>query len=367
MAKGKGRGAHHTKAINLALQGGGAHGAFTWGVLDRMFEEDPLWVEALSGTSAGAMNAVVAAQGMYDGGAEGAREALHEFWWRVSQAGALSPIRRTPFNMVHGNWSLDNSPAYLWFDMMSRMASPYDLNVFDYNPLRDLVEDFVDLDKVAGEHDMEIFLSATNVQSGQVRVFRRAEITHDVIMASACLPFMFKAVEIDGCPYWDGGYMGNPVLFPFIEHSPAADILIVQINPMNRPGTPTSAREILNRVNEITFNSSLLQELWVINLIDRLLDEGKLSSDDFRHMRLHMIDGDAEMLALDASSKLNAEWAFLTHLRDVGRRAADGWLKDHFDDIEARSSMDLDKLLPKMGTPLNCRPGNVQTLRTAGE
>ncbi|MEM6824615.1 MAG: patatin-like phospholipase family protein [Pseudomonadota bacterium] len=366
MAKGKGRGAHHLKAINLALQGGGAHGAFTWGVLDRLFEEDPLWVEALSGTSAGAMNAVVAAQGMYEGGATGAREALHEFWWRVSQAGALSPIKRTPLNIVHGNWSLDNSPAYLWFDMMSRMTSPYDLNIFDYNPLRDLVEDFVDLSKIAGEHDMEIFLSATNVQSGQVRVFRRAEITYDVIMASACLPFMFKAVEIDGCPYWDGGYMGNPVLFPFIEHSPSADILIVQINPMHRPGTPNTAREILNRVNEITFNSSLLQELWTINLIDRLLDEGKLSAKDFRHMRLHMIDGEAEMLALDASSKLNAEWAFLTHLRDVGRRAADGWLAAHFDDIEVRSSMELDRLLPKMGTPLNCRPANVTELK-AGE
>lgn len=365
MAKGKGRGPNHLKSINLALQGGGAHGAFTWGVLDRMFEEDQLWIEALSGTSAGAMNAVVAAQGMYDGGADGAREALHDFWWKVSQAGALSPIKRTPMNMIRGDWSLDNSPGYLWMDMLSRMASPYDTNPFDFNPLRDIVEDFVDLKKVVGEKDMEIFISATNVETGQVRVFNRAELSYDVIMASACLPFMFKAVQIDGCPYWDGGYMGNPTLFPFIEHSPSADILIVQINPMHRPGTPTSARDILNRVNEITFNSSLLQELGMINFVNDRLERGDLSPENYRPILLHMIDGAQEMLALDASSKLNAEWLFLTHLRDIGRRAAESWLDDHFGDIETRSSMDVKRYLPKSGTPFNCCPDNVETLPVA--
>ena len=340
MSKAKGRQKHHIKSINLALQGGGSHGAFTWGVLDRLFEEDRLWIEAISGTSAGAMNAVVASQGMYDNGADGAREALADFWSQVSKAGASSPIKRTPLDMLMGNWSLDMSPGYLMMDMVSRLASPYETNPFGINPLRDLVDDFVDFDKVAGEDDMEIYLSATNVETGQVKVFRRAEITLDVVMASACLPFMFKAVEIDGVPYWDGGYMGNPVLFPFIDHSPSSDILIVQINPMERKGTPVTARDIQNRVNEITFNSSLLRELRLIDTIDRLMCEGKLGTGDFRKMYVHMIEG-KEMEGLGASSKLNSEWAFLTHMRDIGRASAESWLTTCFDKIGEESTINL--------------------------
>ncbi len=275
--KGKGRQSRHEKRINLALQGGGSHGAFTWGVLDRMFEEDKLWIEAISGTSAGAMNAVVAAQGMYDNGAAGARAALEAFWHAVSKAGQASPLKRTPIDKLIGNWSIDANPAYRWMDIVNRVASPYDLNPFDLNPLRDLVGDFIDFDKVAGEEDMGIYIAATNVETGRARVFHRHEITLDVVMASACLPFLFKAVNIDGVPYWDGGYMGNPVLFPFIDHSPAPDILIVQINPLFRPGTPTSATDIQNRVNEITFNASLLRDLRAIQLIDRLIDQGALA------------------------------------------------------------------------------------------
>ncbi|MCR9085591.1 MAG: patatin-like phospholipase family protein [Rhodobacteraceae bacterium] len=350
MAKGKGRQPHHIKTINLALQGGGAHGAFTWGVLDRMFEEDPLWIEAISGTSAGAMNAVVAAQGMYDNGAAGAREALAEFWWQVSEAGRGSPIQRSPIDIWMGNWSLDTSPGYLMMDLLNRLASPYDLNPFDLNPLRDVVRDFVDFEtKVAGEDDMEVFLSATNVETGRVRVFRRQEITLDVVMASACLPFMFKAVEIDGIPYWDGGYMGNPVLFPFVDYSPCSDVLIVQINPLVRPGAPQSARDILNRVNEITFNASLLRELRSFDFVDRLIEEGRLPPDDPRAIRMHMIDGAGEMLKLSASSKINAEWAFLTHLRDVGRAAADDWLDRNFDQIGARSTLDMRSMFDDIG------------------
>ncbi|WP_425093642.1 patatin-like phospholipase family protein [Tropicimonas sp. S265A] len=360
--KGRGRQDRHEKTINLALQGGGSHGAFTWGVLDRMFEEDRLWVEAVSGTSAGAMNAVVAAQGMYDDGANGARAALEAFWKAVSRAGQSSPLKRTPLDMFMGNWSLDANPGYIWMDMISRLASPYDLNPLDLNPLRDVVRDFIDFDKVAGEEDMGIYISATNVETGRARIFHRHEITLDVVMASACLPFMFKAVEIDGTPYWDGGYMGNPVLFPFIDYSPSADILIVQINPLKRPGTPRKASEILNRVNEITFNASLLRDLRAIELIDRLIDEGALSDTDYRRMNMHMIDdGCREMLAMGASSKLNSEWAFLTHLRDIGRAAADRWLNAHFDDIENRSTLDLGVMFDDFGARrseniLNLRP-----------
>ncbi|MEM7721763.1 MAG: patatin-like phospholipase family protein [Pseudomonadota bacterium] len=350
--KGSGRQRHHLKSINLALQGGGSHGAFTWGVLDRMFEEDQLWVEAISGTSAGAMNAIVAAQGMYDNGAQGAREALEGFWRAVSKAGQASPLKRTPFDMMTGNWSLDMNPGYIWMDMMSRLASPYDINPFDYNPLRDVVSEFVDFDKVANEKDMGIYISATNVETGRARIFHRQEITLDVVMASACLPTMFKAVEIDGTPYWDGGFMGNPVLFPFIDHSPSNDILIVQINPLKRPGTPKRAQDIQNRINEITFNASLLRDLRAIELIDRLIDEGALSSNEYRRMNLHMIDdGCRDMLAMGASSKLNSEWAFLVHLRDIGRKAADNWLKAHFKDIETKSTLDLRDMFDDFGAP----------------
>ncbi len=344
MAKNRGRQPSHEKSINLALQGGGAHGAFTWGVMDRMFQEDRLWVEAISGTSAGAMNAVVATQGMYDDGAAGARQALHDFWRAVSDAGRASPIRRTPLDMLTGNWSLDNSPGYLAMDVLSRMASPYDLNPMRMNPLRELVEKFIDFDKVAGENDMHLFISATNVETGRVRVFQRHEVTLDVVMASACLPSLYHAVEIDGVPYWDGGFMGNPVIFPFIDESPSPDILIVQINPLVRKGVPTSARDIVNRINEITFNSSLLRDLRTIHQVDQLIDAGKLGEDLARKIHLHMIDGCDDMLEMGASSKLNSEWAFLIHLRDIGRAAADRWLTTNFDAIGARSTLDTSTL-----------------------
>ena len=344
MAKHASRATRHTKSINLALQGGGAHGAFTWGVLDKLFEEDRIWVEALSGTSAGAMNAVVAAQGMYDNGAKGAQAALHDYWQAVAESAKLSPIGRTPLDRMMGTWSLDNSPGYIWADMLTRFASPYDLNPLKVDPLRAVVEDFVDFEKVRDCTDMHIFISATNVETGRVRVFRRDEISVDVVMASACLPTMFHAVEIDGVPYWDGGYMGNPILVPFIDESPCADIVIIQINPIERPGTPTSAREIQNRANEITFNSSLLKELRMIDLVDRLLDDKKVSDEDFRKMHIHLIESQDELNPLTASSKLNAEWEFLIHLRDVGRAAAAEWLDRHFDDIGETSSLNLREM-----------------------
>ena len=361
MARDYGRQKRHEKSINLALQGGGSHGAFTWGVLDRMFEEDRLWIEAISGTSAGAMNAVVATQGMHDDGAKGARKALEEFWRAVSVAGQHSPIKRSPLDVLFGSWSLDTSPGYIMMDMMSRMASPYDLNPLGINPLRDLVEEFIDFDKVAGCQDMGLFISATNVETGRARVFHRPEVSLDVVMASACLPHLFKAVEIDGTPYWDGGYMGNPVLFPFIDHSPSSDIVIVQINPLLRPGTPKQARDIQNRLNEITFNASLLRDLRTIDLIDRLIEDGALSGDDYRIMNMHMIDGCDDMLELDASSKVNSEWAFLVHLRDLGRVHADHWLAANFDKIEVESTLDLRALFDDVET---AHGGNIVELRS---
>ncbi len=329
------------KMVNLALQGGGAHGAFTWGVLDHLLEDGRIGIEAISGTSAGAMNAVVVADGIMKGGPDGARQALEDFWQAVSREGAKSPIQRSLVNVFMGDWSLDTSPGFLFFDHLTRLVSPYQLNPLDLNPLRDLLEAQVDFDRVAACDKMKLFISATNVHTGRVKVFTCSEITPDVVMASACLPLIFQAVEIDGVPYWDGGYMGNPALFPFFNSSASSDIVLVQINPIERKTTPRTAREIVNRVNEISFNSSLLKELRAIEFVARLIDQGKLDPSDYKEVLLHRIEAGEEILALSASSKLNAEWAFLVHLRDIGREAARQWLDRHFDSIGKKSSVDI--------------------------
>ena len=357
------RNERHTKAVNIALQGGGSHGAFTWGVLDKLFEDDRIWIEAISGTSAGAMNAVVAAQGMYENGAIGARERLAEFWRAVSDAGRSSPIRRSVWAQLTGDWSLDDSPTYRWLSAMRGFASPYDLNPLDYNPLRDIVEERVDFRKVRDCADMGLFISATTVETGRIRVFPREEITLDAVMASACLPFLFKAVEIDGQHYWDGGYMGNPPLFPFFHNSPSDDVVIIQINPVVRPGEPRTASEIENRLNEITFNSSLLHELRAIDFVTRLLDKGALDPADYRRMRVHMITGRKKLRPLGASSKLNSEWAFLQHLFEIGRNAATAWLRKNFDDIGERSTLDIQQMFQGFGVLPD--PDDLQAARKA--
>jgi len=344
------RNERHQKAVNIALQGGGAHGAFTWGVLDKLFEDDRIWIQALSGTSAGAMNAVVAAQGMYEDGAVGARARLEEFWRAVSEAGRNSPIQRSLIARAMGTWSLTSSPSYIFFDMLTRVASPYDLNPMELNPLRNLLDEIVDFRKVRACLDMGIFLAATNVETGLVRIFKRDEITLDAVMASACLPQLFKAVEIDGVPYWDGGFMGNPPLFPFYDReNPSNDIVIIQINPIRRPGVPKSAPDIQNRINEITFNSSLLHNLRAIDFVARLMDEGKLDPHHYKNMHMHVIHARKQMRPLDASSKLNAEWQFLRHLFEIGRQAADRWLADNYDHLGERSTVDIRQMF--QGSP----------------
>ncbi|MCW2306716.1 patatin-like phospholipase family protein [Rhodobium gokarnense] len=338
---GKAPDAQGPKPVNLALQGGGAHGAFTWGVLDRLLADGRLKISAISGTSAGAMNAVVVADGWSSGGAEGARAALKDFWRKVSWRARLSPIQRLPGDVLWGNWSLDLTPSYLAFDVMSRFASPYLLNPLNYNPLREVVEEAVDFDRVRACGDIRLFVAATNVRTGKIKVFSGDEIGLDAVMASACLPQIYQAVEIDGEAYWDGGFMGNPPIFPLFYEADTADTVLVQINPIERADVPRTAREILSRVNEITFNSTLLRELRAIEFVSRLLDDGRLDADRYTRVRLHRIHGNHELAELSASSKVNAEWAFLKHLRDIGRRMAGDWLDENFDAIGERGTIDL--------------------------
>jgi NTE family protein len=329
--------------IDLALQGGGSHGAFTWGVLDRLLEESRFSIVAISGTSAGAMNAAVLADGWTQGGAEGARAALEKYWEKVSRAAEFSPLQRSPLDRLMGRWSLDGSPAYIAIDLMSRVLSPYDLNPFGLNPLRGVLAESIDFDRLA-RSPIKLFITATSVRTGRGRIFRNAEITVDVLLASACLPTMFRAIEIDGEPYWDGGYAGNPTITPLIRESDAHDTILIQINPRERPDTPRSAAEILNRLNEVSFNSPLMKELRMIALLRQVADPGTGEGARWAQMRTHRIATD--MLAhFGASSKLNAEREFVVMLRAEGRRAADEFLKAHADDLGTRSTADLDVLL----------------------
>ena len=328
------------KTIALALQGGGAHGAFTWGVLDALLADGRLAIEAVTGASAGAMNAVVMVEGWLEGGIEGARAQLETFWKRVSLDGSLSPVQRGLFDQVLGYWR-----GQIWTDVLARSFSPYASNPLNINPLRDAIAELIDFERVRSCTDVAIFITATNVWTGKVAIFRRDVLTADHLMASACLPTVFQAVEIEGEPYWDGGYMGNPALFPLFYEAVAQDILLVQINPVERRETPKTAREIYNRLNEITFNGNLLRELRTIEFVTRLIDQGKLSREEYKRVFMHRIDGSGVLDDYEASSRLNAEWEFFTTLRNAGRRAARAWLKANFAAIGERATLDLRAVL----------------------
>jgi NTE family protein len=329
--------------VDLALQGGGAHGAFTWGVLDRLLQEPWLQIDGISGTSAGAMNAAVLADGHAAWGAEGARAALQRFWRRVSRAALLSPLRRTPLDILLGRWTLDHSPAFVAMDLASRVFSPYDLNPGGANPLRQILAEIIDFERLA-RAPIKLFVTATSVRTGRGRVFRNPALTPDALLASACLPTLFQAVEIDGEPYWDGGYAGNPTITPLVRECSSHDTILVQINPIERPGTPRTARDILNRLNEVSFNAVLLKELRMIALLRQVADAGACEGALWAQMRIHRIASDV-MVDLGYSSKLNAEWDFLCMLRDQGRAATEAFLAAHGEDLGRRSSFDLDALL----------------------
>jgi NTE family protein len=333
------------KKINLGLQGGGAHGAFTWGVLDYLLEDGRLDIEGISGASAGAMNAVILADGIARGGPEEARKRLAEFWRAVSLDGKLPGLQRAVLDRLLSFTPFQGSPAEAWFGALSRYLSPYDINPLNINPLRDVIERFVDFEAVRACKEVSLFISATNVHTGRVRIFPQETLNADIVMASACLPFLFRAVEIDGVPYWDGGYMGNPAIFPFFDATLSEDVLIVQINPIERNSTPHTHTEIMNRINEITFNSSLQSEFRAIDFVTRLIDQGRLphgtGPGEYRRINVHRIPLDATFRNLTASSKLSSDYDFFESLFRGGRKAARNFLSEHFDDIGKRSTIDL--------------------------
>ncbi len=329
--------------ISLALQGGGAHGAFTWGVLDRLLDEPDLVIDGISGTSAGAINACVLAQGLLVDGRAGAKAELAAFWRRISKLGAigLNPYQTTPMQSLTRAWNLDWSPIGLWLDTLALFVSPYQLNPLDHNPLRELLRERLDFERLRGSSAIKLFVCATNLKTNQMKLFGNAELSVEALLASACLPQLSRAVEVGGQFYWDGGFIGNPVLKPLLRECEAVDIVLVQLNPTDRAELPISARDILDRLNEVTMNASLMRELDGIATINRLLAAGQLEHPRYEMIHLHRIADPEVMASLGMRSKNNTAWPFLVYLRDAGRDATARWLEQHRDQLGRELTLDL--------------------------
>ncbi len=329
--------------ISLALQGGGAHGAFTWGVLERLLDEPDLLIAGISGTSAGAINACVLAQGLLEDGAAGAKAGLEAFWRRVSQLGAVgfNPYQTTPLQSLTRAWNLDWSPVGLWLDTLALFVSPYQLNPLDHNPLRELLRERLDFERLRHAGAIKLFICATNLKTNQMKLFGNAELSVEALLASACLPQLNRAVEVAGQFYWDGGFIGNPVLKPLLRECDAQDILLVQLNPTDRAELPITARDILDRLNEVTMNAALMRELDGIATINRLLAAGQLEHPRYELIHLHRIADPEVMAGLGMRSKNNTAWPFLTYLRDAGRVAAGSWLERHRHQLGRELTLDL--------------------------
>lgn len=332
------------KHVGIALQGGGAHGAFTWGVLDRLLEEDSMVAEAMCGTSAGALNAVACAYGLHLGGPSKAKELLEQLWRKVALTGSYL-FKPGIFDKAYGNGDIYNSPGYVMFNAITQVLSPYNFNPLNYNPLRDILNDLIDFDELKTYNKKKLFICATNVKTNRAKIFENKDITVDAVLASACLPLLFQAVEIDGEYYWDGGYMGNPPIFPIITNTNLKDIVLVKINSININSVPTSARDIADRVNEISFNSSLINEMKLIHYRNELIRHGVLKVDNKtnREIFVHTISGYEALSQLKYSSKMNTSWEFLLDLKEKGRNIADKWIKTDYNEVGLKSTFDVEE------------------------
>lgn len=329
------------KRINLALQGGGSHGAFTWGVLDRLLEDDRVELEGLSGTSAGAVNALVMASGLAKGGRAEARKSLERFWMAIGEQQLTNPIRRNPLDVMFGRFGFDLSWSYHMFASFTHLVSPYHWNPLNVNPLKDLIKEHIDFEAVRSLKEMKIFVSATSVETGHIRVFRREELSENALLASTALPLMFHAVKVDEQHYWDGGFVGNPALYPLFYECKSQDIVIVQINPIKREAVPKSVFEIQDRMSEISFNASLASELRAVHFVNRLIQKGALDQERYHPVLIHMIESEDEMRKLGSATKMLIEPKFLQHLFELGRTAAEGWLEKNFAKVGRESSVDI--------------------------
>jgi NTE family protein len=327
------------KMVNLALQGGGSHGAFTWGVLDRLLEEDCFAVDGITATSAGSINAVLLAYGLSVGGREGAKEALGRFWRRMSALMTSSIVQPSILDKMRGNFGLDYSPGYILMNMLCQIMSPYQLNPCNLNPLKRLLEEIIDFRTIRQQTAVKLFLCATNVRTCKLEVFRSQQLTADHVLASSCLPFLMHAVEIGGERYWDGGFIGNPALFPVIYECDACDVILVHVTPTRRPDFPVTANSIISRIQEVSVSSSLMREMRAVAFVNSLVNQGKMAGG--KQILIHEIEAEDVIRELPNSSKLNGDWDFLSYLHDTGRKHADDWLASTFDRLGVESSVDL--------------------------
>lgn len=333
--------------MNLALQGGGSHGAFTWGVLDGLLADPRIDLEGLSGASAGALNAVALASGYCKGLAAGrdprqsARDSLARVWGQVSEWGALGSLQQRMVSMMWGGLPQEFAPTNFFHSAWQSLFTPAQSNPLDINPLRDLLERAIDFEAIASSDKLKVFVSATHVNTGRAVIFSGRHLTSHSVMASACLPALFRAVRIDGEDYWDGGYAVNPPMTPLIHSCASRDLMLVQINPLKRERLPRTRGEILDRVNELTFNASLLTQMRSIDFVNRLIEEGALKAGRCKHVLLHRIDGGTAMEHYPASTRTSADAAMIRKLFDLGSAAADEWLTEHFDALGQRGTVDI--------------------------
>ena len=330
-----------TKTVNLALQGGGSHGAFTWGVLDRLLEDDRISFEGISASSAGAVNAVLLAHGLTVGGPDAAREALRHFWKRLSEKTSHGILQPSPIDRITGNFGLEHSPGYLFVNVMSYFTSPYLFNPLNLNPLRTVLEEVVDFERLRREPAVKLFLCATNVRTGKVKIFKTDELSPNHVLASSCLPLLMHTVEIDGEAYWDGGFSGNPAIFPLVYECNSRDVVVVHLTPAERPKVPFTSHDIMNRMQEIGFNAALIREMRAVAFINKRLGEGKMAEG--KEMLIHVIEAEDVIREFPGSSRLNNSWDFLSHLYEVGRKRADTWLTDNFARLGEASTVDLEE------------------------
>jgi NTE family protein len=329
----------NAKVVNLALQGGGSHGAFTWGVLDRLLEEERLGFEGISATSAGAVNAVVLADGLAAGGRTGAREALRAYWQQVSALSARGIFKPSLFDKRNSDFGLEHSLGF-WFLKMTYLTSPYQMNPFNYNPLKELITQTINFERVRKQTILKLFLCATNVQTAKLEIFPGKDLQVEHVLASTCLPLLMQSVEINGEFYWDGSYAGNPAIYPLVYNCDSRDILVVHITPAERPGIPTTSPAIMNRMQEIGFNTSLIREMRMIASYNKLIEQGRMTGGKL--MLVHVIEAEEVIRTFSWTSRLNADWDFLLHLHDMGRARANQWLEANFDRIGMESTVDVD-------------------------
>ena len=328
------------KIINLALQGGGSHGAFTWGVLDRLLEEESIGFEGITGTSAGAVNAVVLADGLAAGGRQGARDALRVYWQKVSELSSGGVFTPSWIDKENPKFGLEHSPGFMFLEPMTYFASPYQLNPLNYNPFKKLLAEAIDYERVRRQTAIKLFICATNVETAKIKIFEGKELVAEHLLASTCLPLLMQSVEIDGAYYWDGSYTANPAIYPVIYNCDSRDILLVHLTPSERPGVPTTSPAIMNRMQEISFNSALIREMRTIASVNRLVDQGKMGVG--KHIYVHAIEAEDFIRAFSWSSRLNSDWEFLLHLYNMGRVQAQNWLEANFGRVGVESTLDLE-------------------------